>query len=138
MSATIKFDRPITPEHFISVGGFSVRIKGFEEPIVFDFESQEAGKAFEDDSVWEVWLRGLDFEYIESSNDFDLASEEDYYTLLSNHLNEISSFHEFYVYTGEYGDAEIIPLAVTELSIDFDGNLRNFDQEFLEHKISID
>lgn len=124
MAGTIKFDRPIdVKKHYISLGGFSVTLKNFSEPIEFDFESFEGAKDADDPSLLQFLLRGLDIDCFPESIE------------LLTHVNDIESFEEFFVYTGESSeDEEIIPVAINELSISFNAgdNDRDFGKKFIE------
>jgi len=124
MTGRIKFDRPIdSKKHYISLGGFAVSLKAFEEPIGFDFESYEGGIDTEDPTILNFVLRGL-----------DIAAFPDSKYLLT-HLDDIEAFKEFFIYLGEEGEEEeIIPLYVKELGISFNAgaNKRDFSTSFCE------
>lgn len=122
------FDRPIdSNKHYISPGGFEVKVKGLEQPVGFDFELFE-GSIVKDDNgnnsnMLDFVLRGLDFDSFPDSK-----------VLLSN-LENIESFTEFFVYTGEDEEDDIIiPLYVEALNMSLNAgdNERDFDNHFCE------
>lgn len=128
MVGRLVFDRTIdSNKHYISLGGFEVKVKGLEQPVGFDFESFEGsivkdGKG-KNSNLLDFVLKGLDFDSFPESK-----------VLLPN-LENIECFTEFFVYTGEDEEDDIIiPLYVEALNISLNAgkNERDFDDHFCE------
>ena len=102
MYVVIKMDREVNPNiHYICPGGYEANGKHF------DFNTMEGGRADGDATKVEFWLR-----------DFDDSLGEQEHTVVTDQ-DITKGFDEFYIYTGEPGDAEIRPVKVTKLAFEY-------------------
>lgn len=117
MEFTIQFDRNIDKNiHYITPGGYSVNGKRF------DFCNYE-GYVYGDKLHCVVHNFDEDF--------FKESSENKKYKSLT--LNDFRiGFDEFFIYTGEYDDAEIIPKQILDLTVYIEGNGNTFKDKVLE------
>lgn len=99
MEFTIKFDRPVTDEHYIVPGGYVINGKEF------DFFDSEWSKVKDDELSF--YVSGFDSE---TFPDTIITKEDTYYP-----------FDEFFIYVGEAGEPRIIPVEVKSLSFFIDG-----------------
>ncbi len=122
--ARIKFDHPVTEQHYISLGGYEVIAGG--KNYQFDFTSSERCIDSEHPEIVEFYLRD------EDNNAFPEVAE------LKNHLSEISKIEDFYVYTGEENDLEINCVEIQDFVIEVAGygNMPpHNDTEYIYHKV---
>lgn len=104
MIMSVEFDRSATREHYISPGGYEVIA---------------AGKNYQFDFLESIGMidkknpKVIHFECNYADLDSFPEMEE-----LKKHLHEITDFIEFYVYTGEYDDPEIIPVKAMAVCIE--------------------
>lgn len=106
MTGTIQFDREIDPnKHYISPGGYEARFNNGKS-LEFDFMDY-SGRVHGDCLDFEV--ENPDIECFEDIPKFKASD-------FKKHLDW---FEEFYIYTGEYNDPEINPVAVKNLTLEF-------------------
>ena len=104
MSFTLKMDRPIDSKHYICPGSYNLGGKQF------DFCQHYGNIDDADKSVVHFTVQDFDAEY---SDDAVTPADTE------------KSFEDFFIYTGEYDDAEIRPVEVKELLFTFtDGSLK--------------
>lgn len=97
MRATIKFDREIdVKKHNISPGGYEVVLNN-GKTVAFDFVGYVAHVDENDKTLLHCMMHELDVDAFPEAK------------ILETYGGYIDSFEEFYVYTGEDGDAEIEP-----------------------------
>lgn len=104
--ALVLFDRPITPGHFISPGGYGMRFGS--KDVAFDFCDYYHGILTEDSRVLYIEHRRLD---TDSYPDAESVTAED-----AIDLKEIG---RFFIFTGEKEDPEIHPVKILRLSLEF-------------------
>jgi len=109
MEFTIKFDRNIDKNiHYISPGGYSVNGKQFD---FMDYEGSIDGDKLH------CTVHNFDKDL------FEEAAEDNYTSLSLSDFRK--GFDEFFIYTGEYDDAEIIPKEILNLTVYFDNGTSN-------------
>lgn len=123
MEFTVRFDRKIEKDkHYISPGGYSVNGKRF------DFCAYEGCIDNEDPTLLHATVHDFDEEFFNESN--ENAKE-----LTASDF--LQSFDEFYIYTGESNEPEIIPKEILSLTIyyDYGKNIieRSFGKSVLEN-----
>lgn len=128
MEGSIMFDRPIIlNKHIIEPYILSVNFKE-KKTIKFDFEKYESKVNDENPYLLDFSMQILD----------TMAFPDSKYLL--THLEEITSFNEFFIAIGEEkGNEEIVPLSIESLCFKFNNgnNIREFDKHFKE-KIPLD
>ena len=128
MEGSIMFDRPIIlNKHIIEPYILSVNFKE-KKTIKFDFEKYESKVNDENPYLLDFSMQILD----------TMAFPDSKYLL--THLEEITSFNEFFIAIGEEkGNEEIVPLSIESLCFKFNNgnNIREFDKHFNE-KIPLD
>lgn len=109
MYATVEFDRPINPNlHFVSPGGYEAKFSN-GKTLQFDFEEYEGGVVNNHPTLLEFVHKNPDFTTFPNIQDFTSEDFQLYF----------DGFEEFYLYTGEYNDLELVPLRVTECYLEF-------------------
>lgn len=102
---SIRFDRPIEKDkHYISPGGYDIRFQaenGEEIDIQFDFEDYEGSISDKDPHVLEC---------VQKNPDYSVFSE--IYYITEYMLRHIVSVSEWFIYTGEDDEPEIIPVEI--------------------------
>lgn len=109
MEFTIRFDRPITKEHYISPGGYSINSKSF------DFLDMEGYK--QNDYEVEFHVHSFDKECYDS-----IITKDDIK----------KPFDEFFIYTGEYDEPEIMPIEIKDLVFTFNDEDIEYSKENLK------
>lgn len=105
MLMTIEFDRPVTgEEYYIMPGGYEVIAAGKN----YQFDFLETCGCIDHMNPKRVCFQ---------AEGADLASFPEMEEL-KKHLHEITEIVEFYVYTGEYDEPEIIPVTAMNIEID--------------------
>ncbi len=103
MYLKLQMDRDIDPDkHYISPGGYSCNGKPF------DFNKSEGNRVKDHPDQVEFWL-----------NDFDESLGDDDEDVFITPKDINAGFDEFYVYTGEAGEPEIVPLKLLELEFEY-------------------
>lgn len=117
MVMDIKFDRPINPDrHYISPGGYTMICE--KQNYSFDFMDYEGSVDKDDPTIFHAEVYHLDRDY---SNDMSKFNSK-----------KIENIEEFYIYTGEYDDPEIIPLEILSLTIEQHLTTTNVDKKLLK------
>ena len=125
--ATIRFDRPINPdEHYISPGGYEMTFNG--KTVKFDFTDYTGYVDSDDPCLLHTEQKNPDYAGLDYDEFEGLAA------LTSDDLHHLESIGEFFVYTGEEGDPEIVPVALESITF------RNFGtpEENLDEDIEYD
>ena len=123
---TIQMDRPILKdEHYISIGGYQVTANNKQ----YSFDFNEYYGYIDKDNPDIIHFRLRDEDY----DTFPEIKE------LRDHLHEITNIDEFYIYTGETYEPEIIPVKLLEFII-IDSNIKckedyPQDSEFVNCKV---
>ena len=116
MLFTAEFDRAVDPEkHYLSPGGYGVTIKDHDS-ILFDFIYHVGSVNDENDHLVDFIVSCLD-------DNFENDEDEEY---LENHIQDITGFVEFFMFTGEYDDPEINFVGIKNLTIE--ANLNSLDE----------
>lgn len=103
MEFTVRFDRKIEKDkHYISPGGYSVNGKRF------DFCAYEGCIDDEDPTLLHATVHDFDEEFFKESNEHAKNLTVSDFT---------KGFDEFYIYTGEDDEPEIIPKEVLALTV---------------------
>ena len=106
MFGSLKFDREIDKnKHYFSPGGYEFIFNGQE--VMFDFCHYEGSVDKDDPKI-------LHFEVTEP----DVDSFPDLKHLEADDFRYLDKITEFFVYTGEYDETEINPVAITQLGIE--------------------
>ena len=119
MYAAVEFDREIDPDkHYIIPGGYEA-VFDDGRSLQFDFEDYEGGRNAGNGFVFEWMQKNPDtdtFKDIEKFNYRDFAEH-------------FERFEEFFVYTGEADDPEIVPVKALYVTLEFEehGQIKTFD-----------
>lgn len=117
MVMDIKFDRPINPDrHYISPGGYTMICE--KQSYSFDFMDYEGSVDKDDPTILHVEVFHLDKD---CSNDMSKFNSK-----------KIENIEEFYIYTGEYDDPEILPLKILSLTIEQHLTVTNVEEKLLK------
>lgn len=109
---TVVMDRAISKKHYISPGGYYVKIK--EKKYGFDFNESCGWVDANESNVIHFELKNEDCETFPEINE------------LRKRINMIDAFEECYIYTGEIEDLEINPINIREFIIEeYNEELRN-------------
>lgn len=109
MYATVEFDREIDPDkHYISPGGYEAKFDD-GRTLQFDFEDYEGGRQEGNGKVLEWVQKNPD---TKSFKDIANFSYKDF-------AEHFEGFEEFYIYTGETGDPEIVPVKAMAVTLEF-------------------
>lgn len=122
--AKIKFDRALTDQHVISLGGYEVWAGG--KKYGFDFTYSERSQDLQHPEIVEFSLRDED----------DKAFPEA--ISLKEHLSEIEKVEDFYVYIGEDTDPGINCLELLNFVIEVAGTGEmppHRDTEYIHHEV---
>jgi hypothetical protein len=97
----VVFDREVTREHYISPGSYTFVSNG--KSYQFDFFASEGGIDKDNPKVVHYHVFDFDGEYSDNMDDFC--------------ADALEKIEEFFIYTGEYDDSELIPVRIKNLSI---------------------
>ena len=104
MQATVKMNRAVDKENdYISPGGYEFVMNG--KNVQFDFEESQTMIDKEDPSIIHIMHKNPDY------NSF-----EDLLSLLKNDLENVTEIPEFFVYTGEPGETDLMPVSLLDCS----------------------
>lgn len=119
MDLQIKFDRPAGKEHYIIPGGYEMNGKNF------DFNETTGYIDKEDKTI-------IHFELDDFNGDLGCNKYENKpITITEKDIKK--GFTEFYIYTGEIGEPEILPVEILEMAFHFNnGKSLKADKKILE------